>query len=326
MIESIIQTGTSIVQSGIGPAVGVLLGTIFVRRDTKVATLEKLKSGKFAEVVDDLLESGQMTYMEYAKCNNFLHIAEKADQINREKKEKAKVKSSSSRRSEPLDFDWLMRFYDTVNSVTDDDMRNLWASILAGETVSPGRFSLRTLETIRNLLPTEADLFQKLAGNFVRDMSGNYCLIGTTENLLDINSCYGINDETLYILDDCGLIAGSRVEIELFYGDEDYCFAVDGLLMVLSSTNIDNKDAVIYSYPLSSAGKQLMEILEKSPNEEYFFDLGWVIQEHFSNYLNVSIHRVQHFIDDDLCEYDAEDLFKSYKPTGKVKMLTSLDE
>ena len=49
--------------------------TLFIHRNTQIQERNKLKEAKFAEVADELLEKGQITYFEYYKCKNFLKIA-----------------------------------------------------------------------------------------------------------------------------------------------------------------------------------------------------------------------------------------------------------
>ena len=58
------------------------------------------------------------------------------------------------------DPDWTARFFDCVQDVSSEDMQKIWARILAGEVESPGRTSLRTLDTLRNMTKTDAAMFK----------------------------------------------------------------------------------------------------------------------------------------------------------------------
>lgn len=60
---------------------------------------------------------------------------------------------------EPPDADWLIDFLDMASNVSAPEMRLLWALLLKGELQQPGRFSRRTLHTVRTLLAEEADMF-----------------------------------------------------------------------------------------------------------------------------------------------------------------------
>ena len=61
--------------------------------------------------------------------------------------------------AEPVEDGWAARFFTSAQDVSNEEMQRLWAKLLAGEVKRPGTFSLRTLEVLRNLSPTEAALF-----------------------------------------------------------------------------------------------------------------------------------------------------------------------
>ena len=60
---------------------------------------------------------------------------------------------------EQPDADWTARFFNIASDVSDEQMQTLWGKILAGETAIPGTYSLRTLEVLRNITKSEAELF-----------------------------------------------------------------------------------------------------------------------------------------------------------------------
>lgn len=68
--------------------------------------------------------------------------------------------------SEPTDDniedDWLYRWRDCASNTTSEKLQNLWGRVLAGELKSPGSYSLRTLEFIKNLSQKEAGEIQKI--------------------------------------------------------------------------------------------------------------------------------------------------------------------
>ena len=63
----------------------------------------------------------------------------------------------------PMDADWFARWRDGAQRVSDNEMRTLWAKILAGEAVFPGSFRLRTLTTLQSLSPADARLIEEAA-------------------------------------------------------------------------------------------------------------------------------------------------------------------
>ncbi|MDE0077711.1 MAG: DUF2806 domain-containing protein [Caldilineaceae bacterium] len=97
------------------------------------------------------------------------------------------------------DHDWTARFFDCVQDVSSEHMQRLWAKVLSGEVESPGRTSLRTLETLRNMTKGDAALFERIAG-FV--IEGEF--IFYNDKVAKENSVLGY--ATLLHLEDCGLI------------------------------------------------------------------------------------------------------------------------
>lgn len=62
-----------------------------------------------------------------------------------------------------VDEDWLFTWRDYAGKVSAEDLQRLWGSVLAGEIKSPGRYSIRTLEFLKTLSKTEADVISKIA-------------------------------------------------------------------------------------------------------------------------------------------------------------------
>jgi hypothetical protein len=67
------------------------------------------------------------------------------------------------------DPDWTARFFDCVQDVSSEDMRNLWAKILSGEVEEPGRTSLRTLDILKNMTRVDAQKFSNICDFVIHD-------------------------------------------------------------------------------------------------------------------------------------------------------------
>lgn len=61
-----------------------------------------------------------------------------------------------------MEDDWVTNFFDKSRIVSDSDMQNLWASVLAGEANSPGTYSKRTVNFLGDLDKRDAELFSAL--------------------------------------------------------------------------------------------------------------------------------------------------------------------
>ena len=60
------------------------------------------------------------------------------------------------------DHDWTARFFNGVQDVSSDKMRELWGRVLAGEVERPGSTSIRALSVLRDLDAKTAQLFSRL--------------------------------------------------------------------------------------------------------------------------------------------------------------------
>lgn len=90
---------------------------------------------------------------------------------------------------------FLLNFLDKCKTVTDDDMQDLWASILARESDNPGSFSQLAINSLENFSKRDAESFISLCG-FVCEVNTEHIpLIGDVNN--EIYAENGINTEIL---------------------------------------------------------------------------------------------------------------------------------
>lgn len=144
---------------------------------------------------DDLVKRAQsrMAYQELIKQQNIESVTDKAYDLLSEETECSE---------EPVDKDWMIRFFNSVEDISDDDMQNLWAKILAGEVKQPKSFSLRTLETLKNLSKDEALLFEKICKLKITTKTDAYF-----PNYQEYWKQNGVNFNDLLLLTECGLIS-----------------------------------------------------------------------------------------------------------------------
>ncbi|WP_230582067.1 DUF2806 domain-containing protein [Xanthomonas arboricola] len=102
---------------------------------------------------------------------------------------------------EAVNDDWLFRWRDSASQVSSEELQNLWGRVLAGEVKSPGSYSLRTLEFIKNISKDEAEAIAKLS-QFV--IGGSTIYRGDNEDLDE----FGINFNFLLNMQHLGVISG----------------------------------------------------------------------------------------------------------------------
>lgn len=65
-------------------------------------------------------------------------------------------------KSEAIEDDWVVNFFDKARLVSNEEMQQIWARLLAGEANRPGSFSRRTVNLVASLDRREALYFQTL--------------------------------------------------------------------------------------------------------------------------------------------------------------------
>lgn len=249
--------------SPVGPIVGAILTAIFYRKKVRDAEFEKLKAKKFQEVADQLLASGYMTYTEYYKANNFLHIAELADKVyNNDYK-------NQSNQNQKYDFDWFMRFYDIVGNISDGEMQALWARILAGELHQKGTYSLQLLDILKNFTQKQAELVNRVCSHCF--MSEDKAFIPNDQ---EYSKFVGITYQDILDLDGLGLMNSSGI-ISLSANvkpDRPFDLINNQLRMVVKCSGQENteKEFNFSQFPFTSAGRELIKLLGKRGSDQDF--------------------------------------------------------
>lgn len=220
-----------------------------------------------------MLASGYMTYTEYYKANNFLHIAELADKIyNNDYK-------NQSNPNQKYDFDWFMRFYDIVGNISESEMQTLWARILAGELHKKGTYSLQLLDILKNFTQKQAELVNRVCSHCF--MSEDKAFI---PNYQGYSKFVGITYQDILDLDDLGLMNSSAI-ISLSANVEPnrpFVLANNQLRMVVKCSGQENtaKEFNISQFPFTSAGRELIKLLGKrGSDQDFLFFIKWLIKK-----------------------------------------------
>ena len=102
-----------------------------------------------------------------------------------------------------MEDDWVTNFFDKSRIISDDDMQNFWARILAGEANSPGSYAKRTVNFLGEMDKRDAELFQALCG-FVWVIGGFLSPLIYDHNAAIYND-KGIDFDSLTHLESIGL-------------------------------------------------------------------------------------------------------------------------
>ena len=160
------------------------------------------------------------------------------------------------------DPDWTARFFNCAQDISSEDMRKIWAKILAGEVERPGKTSLRTMETLRNMTKRDAELFERIAGFIIGSEFIFYNYNDTSYGAIDF-------DDILH-LEDCGLIKAQGLIRKIRWkNEENPVFTYrDGALMITGDP-IAGKTLEIPVCAFTTAGKELSQVVQGTKQMEY---------------------------------------------------------
>lgn len=234
------------------------------------ATVRKIDAENAATLIRLQGEEQVANYMlarEKRKLNNVQNVIEQAQQHFVEGEQVS---------DEPVNSDWINRFFTIVEDVSDAEMQQLWARILAGEVKKPKSYSLRTLEVLRNMSKEEAEQITK---------ASQYVLYGG----IICSEDFGINLESQSFLDEMGLICGEKLITTYTIHTDDYTHIVidnNRVLRLFAQKEIKVK---LRHYTLTKAGKEIFTLTE-ADKKQFIIDLA----NHFkkSNVYQVTLHDI----------------------------------
>lgn len=162
--------------------------------------------------------------------------------------------------------EWVSRFVDISASISSDEMQQLWGKILAGEIKQPGSYSLRTLETLRNITKPEAEVFSKLA-NCIISANGDSFYINDNEHLIKTQ---GISFAQILSLKDAGLIHESSLAflIKPSKTEPKTVMRCGGKVIFVERKTATAK-AEIQINVLTKVGRELLKLTSSSCSDEY---------------------------------------------------------
>lgn len=123
--------------------------------------------------------------------------------------EKAIPKINQDAKTENVDNDWLIKYFEKVRSISYEDMQELWAKILAGECNNTGSFSKMTLNIVEELDKNDAILFSSLCSCVFKIAGESHPIIFEAND--SEYQTLGINYEKLLHLQSLGLISFSPI-------------------------------------------------------------------------------------------------------------------
>lgn len=180
------------------------------------------------------------------------------------------LKSEKEVTDEHIDDDWITRFFNITEDISNEEMQAIWGRILAGEIKKPKSYSLRTLELLKNLSKEEADCFMKFCK--AKIVSGNKYFIYNQDNGKLLEGEFDITFSDILLMTELGLISS---ENNFEFSFPPTLQTEDTILM-----NYGNKGIVFYrggnvpKQPIqvllfTKTGIELSRLVSQTPNQNY---------------------------------------------------------
>ncbi len=161
-----------------------------------------------------------------------------------------------------IDNDWLLTWRDCASRVSSDELQQLWGKLLAGEFVSPGSFSLRTLEFIKNLSVADAHLIGRLAP-FVFDSNK------IAADKKEILEKAGLSFDDLLSLQDLSVLTGVIAPLITIYKSTGGPVVISAQDKKLIFPDVKDGQVEYNVFILTKLGIELLSLSESVADTEY---------------------------------------------------------
>ena len=176
------------------------------------------------------------------------------------------------------DPDWLEHFIALAEDIANQAMQTLWAKILVGETLSPGTFSIKSLQTLKQMTQKEANALQRCAPlcGFV-EHEGSYLIIigyykkpsffdllrkGNKESINLAQS--GLSYPNILTLMDIGLVYRKEIESLSLIKNQSFQLSFQSTKLTLIAKS---NELVLSYYKLTQTGEELKRLITAPVNK-----------------------------------------------------------
>lgn len=202
----------------------------------------------------------RVDFKEYKKQNNIESITQKAAK---------NLESETDVSDEAVDDDWTTRFFNYAEDISNEEMQEIWARILAGEIKQPKSYSLRIMDILRNLSTDEAATFMKFAKVAVSSNTTSFIPSLTKHKLFEEK--YGLTLSERLLLEELGFISGKDVVFRMMATKDQ---PANNILTVgdhyiiqekLPNKTLQTLEVLIFT----KIGRQLLSLINVTPDLEY---------------------------------------------------------
>lgn len=225
------------------------------------------KNFQLEQTVTERVQS-RVEFQEEKRQHNIESITQKAA---------AELVNEESVSEEPVDDDWTARFFEYAKDISNKELQELWAKILAGEVKRPKSFSLRTLDLLRNLTKDEAQSFSKIAKLKVSSGANPFVFKGRKDDFLE---GYSVTFNDRLLLTELGLLlpdTGISRRFDTNPTDLLILFQC-GKYLIKASKKANTPEYRIPLLRFSKIGEELLNLIVNDPDEGYVKEFFFFLQ------------------------------------------------
>jgi len=202
--------------------------------------------------------------------------------------------SSEPPHDSPQD-DWLLRWRECAAGVSSDELQQIWGKVLAGEIKSPGCFSLRTLEFLRNLSQAEAQAIERISPFVISNV-----LYHGDNAMLEAE---GVSFSDLLTMQELGVLAGvDGLGLDIAWKSDATTSFQKALTchgaLILATAPDASKIIKLNVCSVTAIGRQVLSLGSFSPNARMVESVATAIKAlgfdvQVGNYIRLAQDRIQ---------------------------------
>lgn len=245
-----------------------------IRKNADAESYAAIKKAETETEVQLLKLQGEDKIAQYVLARNKQKIENVEEIVSKAKQQFAPDEQVSE---EPVEKDWMTRFLNIAEEVSDVDMQEIWGRVLAGEIKKPKSYSFRTLEVLRNISKEEAQLLTK---------ASNYLI----ESIYLCTEDFSLPLQEQIILDDIGVVCGESLTITYSITNNEKASIVLNRQNVMNIYGPNMTKVKLRIKKLTRAGQEIMSLVQEHDYVDYYKNLSTKIKS--LGAAKVTIHNI----------------------------------
>ena len=238
--------------------------------------------------------SSRLAYQEITKQQNIENVVDNAY---------AQLEKIDEVSSEPVNQDWMIRFFNSVEDISDEHIQKIWSTILAGEIKKPNSYSYRTLEKLKNMTQQEIEYFQLVSSLAISH--GDIFFILSNNDLMNK---YNVNFSHLLELEECGLIGSQELSLTLKVSNKQPNYLYNSKIIgIIKGKEETLNNLVLSVFVFTKSGSQLISAVHPNENTDYIIDGLKLISKNNQDF-SVTAHEIKSIDDSNNVKYELSDL------------------